>query len=403
MNAWTVVPAPVPADLDSPDAWALHGAAAVTHALETALWGYPDLMYPPPYLLAELRAQEYVNRTLLVAVPTGATPTAADVAGTAIVEMPRKDNTHLAYAEVYVHPDRVRSGVGTALLSAAERLAADDGRRTVIAWSEHAGEPPADAPGVLEPPTGSGRIAHDDAGARFALRGGYTFEQAERYSVLHLPVGPEHLAALHSEAQTAAGSQYRLVTWEDRAPEEWVEQFAVLETRMSTAAPTAALEIQEATWDVARIRTREAAIADSGCGYLLVAAEHVPSRTLAAFTFVRYPKPWPEIVFQEDTMVLPEHRGRRLGMLVKTDLLRRLRTVRPEAARIHTWNAEENAHMLAINVALGFRPTGVVGMWQKHLAAIESSTTDVAVAADGETSDARAAAPASGARSAQPA
>src|SRR5665648_590752 len=46
---------------------------------------------------------------------------------------------------------------------------------------------------------------------------------------------------------------------------------------------------------------------------------------------------------------------------------RRLREPRPGAERIHTWNDEENAYMLSINVALGFAPTGVIGMWQKRL------------------------------------
>ena len=54
-------------------------------------------------------------------------------------------------------------------------------------------------------------------------------------------------------------------------------------------------------------------------------------------------------------------------MLVKAGLLLRLAEARPEARRVHTWNAEENAFMLAINVALGFRPAGVSGEWQKRL------------------------------------
>ena len=70
--------------------------------------------------------------------------------------------------------------------------------------------------------------------------------------------------------------------------------------------------------------------------------------------------------FQEDTLVLREHRGRRLGMLVKTANLARLAEVQPGARRIGTWNAEENAHMLAINVALGFRPAGVWAAWQRR-------------------------------------
>jgi len=54
-------------------------------------------------------------------------------------------------------------------------------------------------------------------------------------------------------------------------------------------------------------------------------------------------------------------------MLLKTQQLSLLRDVRPDAVRIHTWNAEENAFMLAINVALGFRRAGVTGAWQKRL------------------------------------
>jgi hypothetical protein len=53
-------------------------------------------------------------------------------------------------------------------------------------------------------------------------------------------------------------------------------------------------------------------------------------------------------------------------MLVKAGLLLRLPELRPDARRVHTWNAEENAFMLGINVALGFRPVGVSGEWQKR-------------------------------------
>ena len=369
MSAWTIVPVTAPDELDDPAAWALHGAAAVSRAYESATWGYPDLAYDARYLAAQVRDQEYAIRLLAVAIPAGtANPTTDDVVALTIIILPRQENTHLAYIELYVHPEHVGRGVGTAMLSDAERLAAEHDRTTLIAWTAHAGEPDPGTPGIIEPPTGSGRIHPNEPGARFAQRNGYALEQAERYSVLHLPVDPALLDRLHDDAALRAGSDYRLHAWTDRTPEEWVDQVAVLENRMSTDAPTAGLEIEEVPWDAARVRVKEAEIADAGHNYLMVAAEHVPTRTLAAFTFVRCPVDDPGLVFQEDTLVLREHRGRRLGMLVKADLLRRLRDHRPEAARIHTWNAEENAYMLSINVALGFRPTGVNGMWQKKTA-----------------------------------
>ena len=72
-------------------------------------------------------------------------------------------------------------------------------------------------------------------------------------------------------------------------------------------------------------------------------------------------------MYQGDTLVLREHRGHGLGMLTKIAVLDALATVRPDAERIHTWNAQENAHMLAINVALGFRQTSVDAEWQRDL------------------------------------
>jgi GNAT superfamily N-acetyltransferase len=92
-----------------------------------------------------------------------------------------------------------------------------------------------------------------------------------------------------------------------------------------------------------------------------------------------------------DVTVHPEHRRRGVGTALLLEAERRAREasrktmittsahageppaddsealVAPTGARrIHTWNAEENAHMLAINVALGFRAVGVTGMWQKQ-------------------------------------
>jgi hypothetical protein len=156
-----------------------------------------------------------------------------------------------------------------------------------------------------------------------------------------------------------------VITWQGRCPDEWVDQYAVLETRMSTDAPTGGLEIEEDPWDAARIRAAEATSAQSNHGSVVSAAVHVPTGTLAGFTELEFPLDAPEVVFQEDTLVLREHRGHRLGQLVKAVNLQRLAELRPQARRVHTWNAQENSYMLRINVALGFRPTGVCGAWTK--------------------------------------
>ncbi|HMO10688.1 MAG TPA: GNAT family N-acetyltransferase, partial [Actinotalea sp.] len=234
-----------------------------------------------------------------------------------------------------------------------------------IAASEHPGEPAADDPAALVAPTGAGRIDGRSAGARFAARHGYSLAQAERYSMLELPVGPRLLDRLHTQAAAVAGDAYRLIGWTDRTPDEWVDGIAALLTRMSTDAPLGELDIREEPWDAARLRVYEAQRAAGGFAVHMVAAQHVETGELAGFTAVECPLDKPEVVEQGDTIVLRAHRGHRLGLLLKAEMLRRLTVERPEARRVHTWNAEENDHMLGINVALGFRPRGVVGVWQK--------------------------------------
>ena len=104
-----------------------------------------------------------------------------------------------------------------------------------------------------------------------------------------------------------------------------------------------------------------------GQGFLVAVVEHVPTGTLVAFSEVRHPRARPAVVLQGDTLVLREHRGHGLGMLAKLAVLDALAATRPDAERIHTWNAQENDHMLAINVALGFRQASVDAEWQRDL------------------------------------
>ena len=62
----------------------------------------------------------------------------------------------------------------------------------------------------------------------------------------------------------------------------------------------------------------------------------------------------PHVVFQWGTLVLPEHRGHRLGMAVKVANLEQLARLAPERRSVQTMNDEQNPWMVQINKDLGF-------------------------------------------------
>lgn len=137
--------------------------------------------------------------------------------------------------------------------------------------------------------------------------------------------------------------------------------------RVAADVPQGELDFGEETWDAERVRVYLEERADSGQRLLAALVEHVPSGEIAGGTSFLLQDDKPASAFQEETMVLKTHGGHRLGMLVKAVNLRELVTRYPRAERVHTWNAEENAHMLGINVALGFRPSGAEAALQKKL------------------------------------
>jgi hypothetical protein len=59
---------------------------------------------------------------------------------------------------------------------------------------------------------------------------------------------------------------------------------------------------------------------------------------------------------QRVTIVEPAHRGRRLGLVVKSANHAYTRAHEPGLRVIDAWNAEGNTHMRAVNAMLGFEP-----------------------------------------------
>ena len=377
MNAsWRVIAVPSPpagAGGDWEWTWVYEGFSRIRHDRELKTWGNTDRWAPTPVAMAFLADSPYRRTLLRAAVQEhDRAPSPDDVLGVACITFPLDGDAHVAFVDVAVDPRHEGQGIGTELAAAAEKLVEQEGRTTTLAWTVHAPEPDP-GPGVVTAPTGSGRVDLGHPYSRFAAVRGFSLEQVARASTLTFPDTaadrdrkPAELDSLRADAASHAGPEYRVHTWSRTVPERYHAALAVLWGRMNTDAPSGAVDVPDEEWDAERVAGRLDDLARASQQALLAAAEHVPTGTLAAFTLLSVPDPDVDFGFQEDTLVLPEHRGRRLGMLVKVANLQQLGTLRPRVRRVHTVNAEENAFMLAINVALGFRGAGVVATWQKQ-------------------------------------
>ncbi len=263
-----------------------------------------------------------------------------EVVGALRLLLPQRDNPTLAVVDLAVHPDHRRRGLGARLLEEAHRLAAAAGRTELLVE-------------VDEPGPGA-------AGRRFAERHGFTCDLAETRRDLLLPVDEERLRALEADAR-ARSAGYALVTWRDRVPDALLDDRALLERRMTTDAPHGDLPVEEEEWDGARIREYEAL--HVARGRTVLSAGAVRDGRLVAFTDLQVPLADPRRAHQGGTLVLREHRGHRLGALVKAAALRSLVAEGLPVQRVCTYNEEHNAPMVAVNEALGFVVAGRLSTW----------------------------------------
>lgn len=266
------------------------------------------------------------------------------------LSLPQLDNTDNAPLDLVVHPSRRRTGLGRLLFAHASDRVQAVGRRRIVM---EVGEPLA--------PT------QPAPGPAFATAVGAARALDEVRRALDLQdLDAARLDALKVDALARADG-YRLVQWVDTAPDDVVDELAVLMGRMSTDAPLEDLAWEAEHWDVERVREQERVTAAKGRRRLVTAALHEASGSLVAYTDVAVSTHQPEAAYQWDTLVLAAHRGHRLGMLVKIANLELLRREAPDARTLSTWNAASNTHMVAINEALGFRPVERWCEWQLDL------------------------------------
>lgn len=354
----TSIPVPAPQEPPSQDVLDL---VEVERAHHLALYGHEDLVHDAHAVVTGLLRQERTaRRRLLVRDGQGR------AVGSAHVTMPRTDNQHLGFFFPNWVPGSgvAQAEVYDAVWAVADEVLRAEGRTSVQSWAMH---PVPDHEGAevvwLTPSTGSGRVAQDDRARWFASRG-FALEQVELYSVLDL--GPDLDATRSGTGATtqdrAGDTAYRIRSWTGATPAGLRGGMARLYNRMSVDTPTGGIDYGEEQWDEAGVVEHDERAAALGIVRLTTVA--LDGEMPVAYTVIDHHPGVPASATQEETLVHGDHRGHGLGLAVKVANLEALREAVPTVRRVHTWNAAENAHMLAINEALGFREVGAQGGWQ---------------------------------------
>jgi GNAT superfamily N-acetyltransferase len=255
--------------------------------------------------------------------------------GVAELGLSLQDNTHLADLEIHVLPQIRRRGIGRALHAAADRRRLAEGRTSLLCE-------------VFVP---VGRS--DSPGLAFARELGYVSVHVEDHLMLPLPMPGDAVLAL-AERVVTSSEAYELLTWVNRCPDELAAEYCQLRTRMSDDMPIGEIDYQPIVYTEERMRAEEERIARSYV-QVVAAARCRSDGVLGGYSQVCLAH-GTDRAYQDDTLVMPEHRGHRLGTALKLATLEIVQRDHPGRRTFHTWTDPDNRAMYRTNTDFGFVP-----------------------------------------------
>ena len=173
----------------------------------------------------------------------------------------------------------------------------------------------------------------------------------EDHLLLTLPMPADEVARLHAKAD---GPAYDVVTWTGACPEEYLAAYCEMQTRMSVDLPTGDVDVEPVVVDAARVRAGEKRTLRSFDAITAVVRRR-SDQVFAGYSQLFLPH-GTDYALQDDTLVMPEHRGSRLGTRLKLATLGVLAGAFPDRGSVHTWTAVDNHAMQATNRDFGFVP-----------------------------------------------
>jgi RimJ/RimL family protein N-acetyltransferase len=199
---------------------------------------------------------------------------------------------------------------------------------------------------------------------------GFEFGMAERRSRLQLDQLDRALMRQWIVAAQDRASDYELLFFPERLPDDLVIPYAEM-LRVMNTAPRDNLDEEDETFTPEDVRETEDNFAKVGAAVSGMIARHRPTGQLAGFTNMTYSRHNPSQLWQWGTGVEPTHQNKGLGRWLKAAMIEELTTRFPEAERVDTFNAGSNEPMLNINIAMGFKPIAHYHVYQGTLDSVD--------------------------------
>ena len=231
----------------------------------------------------------------------------------------------IARIEIRVDPRCRRQGVGAALLCALLPALRESGRTVVIGTAMK-----RDCPAYL-----------------WARKLGFRTTHTTLLQVLDAP------AAGDGRWRTDLPDGYRFERWLGSVPDDLLGGYVLTRNAISEA-PMGDSSNQMPQWTAESVRETEEELRAMGAQERVVCAVETATGAVAGLTGMIFYAHQPDVGRQNDTVVAPGHRGRGLGLAVKSAMMEWVLAERP-VAEVRTIIAESNGFMRAVNEAMGYR------------------------------------------------
>jgi GNAT superfamily N-acetyltransferase len=116
--------------------------------------------------------------------------------------------------------------------------------------------------------------------------------------------------------------------------------------------PRGDLDVEQEAYTAERLAQEEVRMAKA---YTTVTAAAQKDGELGGYSKILLPHGG-DFAWQDDTLVMPDHRGSGLGLRLKAGTLELIAREHPERSVIHTWTDQRNTAMYRTNERFGFRP-----------------------------------------------